>query len=67
MEIKMLKKLRHNFAHWLNWNYGVADAFYEEDKLMMSFLCTGCMERSGIHPIDEMVDRALGIDPLTNR
>ena len=43
----------HRLAHILRWNYGDADAFYDTDgELMMSFVCTGCGERSMIHKVD---------------
>lgn len=54
-----MKTLLHKIAHLLHWNYGIADAFYKGGKLMMSFKCTGCGKRSGIHAIDEVVDREL--------
>ncbi|OLS15988.1 MAG: hypothetical protein RBG13Loki_0365 [Promethearchaeota archaeon CR_4] len=52
-------KYLHKIAHILNWNYGKPDAFYEGEKLMMSFKCTGCERRSGIHPCDDVIDREL--------
>ena len=54
-----MEKILHKIAHWLHWNYGVADAFYDGDKLMMSFKCTGCGKRSNIFPCDDVVDREL--------
>lgn len=50
------KKVLHRIAHKLHWNYGVADSYYEDGKLMMSFKCTGCGERSGIHCVDKLID-----------
>lgn len=60
-----MKKILHKIAHLLSWNYGTADAFYKEGKLYMSFLCTECGERSGIHPCDDVIDRELekGVTP----
>ena len=55
----MIKKIRHAIAHFLGMNYGKPDSFYQDDKLMMSFLCTGCRERSSIHPIDGVIDREI--------
>ena len=57
--MKLIKKLRHKIAHWLRWNYGMPDAFYDGDKLMMSFKCTGCGKRSGIHCVDKIIDREI--------
>lgn len=54
-----MKKILHKIAHLLNWNYGVADAFYCENSLMMSFLCSGCGERSKVFPIDRIIDEEL--------
>ena len=56
-----MKKILHKIAHLLNWNYGVCDSFYEDGKLMMSFKCTGCGERSGVHEIDNLIDKILKI------
>jgi len=47
------KKLCHKIAHLLHCNYGVADAYYDGSILMMSFKCTGCGKRSGIHPVHD--------------
>lgn len=52
-------KILHKIAHILNINYGIPDAFYRKDKLMMSFLCTGCGKRDGIHCIDKIIDKEL--------
>lgn len=49
--------MTHAIAHLLHWNYGYADAYYQEGKLMMSFVCTGCRKRSGVHECDEVVSR----------
>lgn len=54
-----MKTILHKIAHLLRWNYGRPDAFYKGDKLMMSFLCTGCGERSNIFPYDDIIDREL--------
>lgn len=55
-----MKKILHKIAHLLNWNYGTCEAFTtQEGKLMMSFVCTYCGKRSGIHPIDDVIDREL--------
>lgn len=47
-----MKKILHWFAHRLGWNYGVVDSFYEGETLMMSFKCSGCGKRSGIHKVN---------------
>lgn len=47
----LVRIILHKIAHLLNWNYGTADSYYEGEKLMMSFLCTGCKKRSGIHQV----------------
>jgi len=52
----------HRIAHLLGWNCGHPDAFYDGDKLMMSFLCN-CGQRSNIFPIDKIVDRELRNEP----
>lgn len=44
-------KILHWLAHKLGWNYGIADSFWKGEKLMMSFKCTGCGKRSGIHEV----------------
>lgn len=49
----------HKISHILRMNKGNPDAFYEGGKLMMSFKCGGCGERSGIHPIDEILDEII--------
>lgn len=54
-------KLMHRLAHWLGWNCGRPDAFYDGDRLMMSFLCN-CGQRSKPFPIDKIVDRELKIN-----
>ena len=61
-----MKKIIHKIAHILNLNYGVAYSFYEQDKLMMSFKCSTCGELSGIHPIDDVIDRELNLTPAPN-
>lgn len=57
-----MNKLLHKIAHLLNWNYGKPDSFYDNDKLMMSFLCSGCGERSDIHCVDNLVDSMIEKD-----
>jgi len=47
-----IKMILHRLAHLLKWNYGIAEAFYENDILMMSFRCSGCGKRYGIHKVD---------------
>jgi len=54
-----MSKLLHKIAHLLKWNYGIPESFYEGDKLMMSFKCTGCGERTGVHQIDSLIDSML--------
>jgi hypothetical protein len=53
-----MKKLLHKISHLLKTNKGKPDAFYDGEKLMMSFLCE-CGHRSGIHPCDDVIDREL--------
>ena len=53
--MKKYKKIIHWLAHLLGWNYGLPDAFYEGDRLMMSFKCSGCGKRSGIHCRDKQL------------
>ena len=52
-------RILHWLAHLLQMNLGNPDAFYEGEKLMMSFKCYGCGKRQGIHPIDEIIDKML--------
>ena len=52
-------QILHKIAHIFGWNHGRPDAYYDGDKLMMSFLCSGCGERSGIHPIDDVIDEEI--------
>jgi len=54
-----MNKLLHKIAHLLKWNYGRPDSFYQGDKLMMSFKCDGCEERTGIHNVDSLIDSML--------
>lgn len=54
-----MKWLFHKVAHLFGWNYGICDSYYENGKLMMSFLCTGCGKRSGIHCVDYLIDERL--------
>jgi hypothetical protein len=54
-----MKKILHKIAHLLKWNYGRPDAFYEGDKLMMSFKCSGCGKRSDIHCCDKIIDNEI--------
>lgn len=49
----MIKKLFHSVAHLFNWNSGNPESFWEGDKLMMSFRCSGCGERQSIHEITD--------------
>ncbi len=58
-----MKKIIHKIAHILKLNYGVANAFYDGDKLMMSFKCSTCGEISGIHQCDNIIDRELNLTP----
>lgn len=50
--------LWHRIEHFFKCNKGRPDAFYDGDKLMMSFLCE-CGERSGIHQIDDIINRLI--------
>ena len=53
-------KILHKIKHLLKQNTGICDSFYGEDgKLYMSFLCTTCGKREGIHQCDEIIDREL--------
>ena len=47
-----MKKILHRFAHLLQINKGRPDAFWEGDRLMMSFLCK-CGERQGIMSVED--------------
>lgn len=58
-----MRIILHKIAHLLKLNYGVCDSFYEGGKLMMSFVCSGCGERSGVTPCDEVIDRELKKQP----
>jgi len=50
----------HKISHWLGLNKGRPDSFYDGDKLMMSFLCSGCGKRSGIfHITEEWIDEEI--------
>lgn len=62
-----MKKIIHKIAHLFNWNYGVCDAFSKDGKIYMSFLCTGCGKRSGIHPCDDVIDREIINSPTVVR
>lgn len=48
--------MTHKIAHWLGWNKGMPDAFYQGNKLMMSFLCSGCGKRQGVHEITDLIN-----------
>jgi len=54
-----MTKMIHKIAHWLGWNYGVPYSFYEDEKLMMSWKCSGCGKLEGIHCVDKIIDREL--------
>lgn len=54
-----MKKILHKIAHSLNWNYGRPDAFYDGDKLMMSFKCDTCGKRSDIFCCDKIIDNEI--------
>lgn len=54
-----MKKILHKIAHLLSLNYGICDAFYKEDKLMMGFTCSTCGLKEGIHEVDEIINREL--------
>lgn len=52
-------KIKHFIAHLLGWNYGLPHAYHEDDKLMMSFKCSGCGRLSSIHPCDKVIDKII--------
>jgi hypothetical protein len=54
-----MKKILHKIAHLLKWNYGRFESYYEGDNLMMSWVCSGCGERSDIFCCDDIIDREL--------
>jgi hypothetical protein len=54
-----LKDILHKIAHITGWYHGIAWAFYDGDKLMMSFKCSTCKKLSGIHCVDRVIDREL--------
>ena len=54
-----MRNLLHKIAHLFKWNYGTVDSYYEGDKLMISFKCTGCGKRSGIHCVDKILDEII--------
>lgn len=56
-----MKNFLHKISHLLKTNKGKPDAFYDGEKLMMSFLCE-CGHRSGIHNCDDIIDRELNKD-----
>lgn len=59
-----MKKLLHKIAHILKWNYGRCEAFTTQTGiLMMSFVCTVCGKKSGVHPVEDIIDRELKIGP----
>lgn len=49
----------HKLMHKIGWFYGYCDAFYKGKTMYMSFVCFQCGLRTGIHPIDKIVDREL--------
>jgi hypothetical protein len=56
----IMKKIIHKIAHLLKLNYGICDSFHTKDgRLMMSFKCSTCGKREGIHPVDEIVDNQI--------
>lgn len=57
--MEIIKKIIHKIAHLFHCNYGVCDSFYDGDKLMMSFKCSGCGKREGIHCVDKIIDEQL--------
>lgn len=37
----------HRIAHWLGWNYGNVETFWQGERLMVGFRCS-CGELSGV-------------------
>lgn len=46
-----MKRILHWLAHRLSWNYGVSKSFWDGDRLMMAFVCSGCGAVSGVHEV----------------
>jgi len=54
-----MKEILHKIAHLFNLQQGICDAYYEENKLMMSFKCTTCGKRDGIHECGNIIDKII--------
>lgn len=54
-----MKKLLHKLAHLFGKQHGKAFSFYDGDKLMMSFKCSTCGDMTGVHQVDEVLDRMI--------
>lgn len=54
-----MNKVLHKIAHLFNWNYGKPYSYYKNGKIMMSFKCSRCGKLSGIHCIDNIIEREL--------
>jgi hypothetical protein len=52
----------HKIEHYFGWIKGRPDAFYEGDKLMMSFKCGKCGKREGIFPCDNIIDNQINLN-----
>ena len=56
-----MSKLFHRIMHFLGLYNGYCDAFYDGEKLMMSFVCTTCGKRTGIHCVDKLIDKLVEV------
>lgn len=50
-----MKKLIHKIKHWLGWYHGYCESFYRGKNLYMSYVCSECGKRSGVHLIDKLI------------
>lgn len=46
-----MKKILHKITHLLGWNYGNCESWWEDDKIIMGFRCSGCGKLSGVHKV----------------
>lgn len=42
-------RLVHRISHWLGWNTGTIETWWEGERLMVGFKCGGCGKLQGIH------------------
>jgi len=47
IKYKTFNRAMHRIAHWLGWNYGNVETFYEGEKIMVGFRCS-CGELSSV-------------------